>query len=191
MSHTGPEFTVDNAAVWSELQNVSIDSPVYGWIREYDKTKDGRGAFKALTDMCEGTASTNKRLLLASRIISLDQSGGGAFYQDEYVYKFEKYVTQLHQAYMTISRYRNETAPETMVQRMMDGIKLQVTSLMIPLAKDYIQNHLMSDWMGAVSHMSTKIAQQFPPRSGKRKPRGGDPRKVAEAGRGRGRGRGN
>ena len=122
--------------------------------------------------MCEGKASTNKRLLLASRIISLDQSGGGAFYQDKYVYKFEKYATNLHQVYTTIARYRNETAPDTMVQRMLDGIKVQVTSFLIPLTKDYIQNSLKGDWMGAVSHMSTKIAQQFLPRSGKRKARG-------------------
>ena len=93
VSHVGPEYALDNSAVWSELQNVTIDTPVYEWIRKFDATKDGRGAFKALTEMCEGTSSTNKRLLLASRVISLDQNGGGAFYQDEYVYKFEKYVT--------------------------------------------------------------------------------------------------
>ena len=72
VSHTGPEFTIDNATVWSEIQNVAIDSPVYSWIRDYDKTRDGRGSFKALTEMCEGKASTNKRLLLASRIIFLN-----------------------------------------------------------------------------------------------------------------------
>ena len=124
MLHTGPEFALDNSAVWSELQNVTIDSPVYEWIRKFDAAKDGRGAFKALTEMCEGSYSTNKRILLASRVISLDQNGGGAFYQDEYVYKFEKYVTNLHQCYMTILQYRNETAPETMVQRMMNGIRV-------------------------------------------------------------------
>ena len=54
-----------------------------------------------------------------------------------------------------------------MVQRMLDGIKLQVISILIPLAVDYIQNNLMGDWLGAVQHMSIKIAQQFPPRSWK------------------------
>lgn len=189
VSHTGPEFVIDNTTVWSELQNCTIDHPIYAWLRSFDDTKDGEGGWKALIDICEGTSATNKRLLLAARVISMDQSGGGVFYQDEYVYKFEKYTTQLHQAYVIIEKYRNKTAPETMVQRMLDGIKLQVTSILIPLAVDYVQNNLMGDWLGAVQHMSIKIAQQFPPRSGKRKQRG-DPRKISEAGRGRGRGRG-
>ena len=46
---------------------------------------------------------------------------------------------------MIIKKYQNKTAPETMVQRMLDGIKLQVTSILIPLAVDYIQNKLMGD----------------------------------------------
>ena len=82
VSHTGPEFVIDNATVWSELQNCTIDHPIYSWLRKFDDTKDGKGGFQALIDMCEGTASTNKRLLLATRIISMDQSGGGVFYQD-------------------------------------------------------------------------------------------------------------
>ena len=47
----------------------------------------------------------------------------------------------------------------------------------------------MGDWIGAVSHMLTKIAMTFPPKAGlKHKARGGDPMKISEAGRGRGRG---
>ena len=77
---------------------------------------------------------------------------------------------------------------KTMVQRMMDGVQVQ-GQILITLAKDHIQNHLMGDWIGAVSHMSTKIAMAFPPKAGlKYKARGGDPRKISEAGQGRGRG---
>ena len=54
---------------------------------------------------------------------------------------------------------------------MLDGIKLQVTSILIPLAVDCIQNNLMGDWLGAVQHMSIKIAQRFPPRSWKQRTR--------------------
>ena len=32
VSHVGPEFQLDNASAWSEIQNVTIDTPVYKWI---------------------------------------------------------------------------------------------------------------------------------------------------------------
>ena len=43
VSHAGPEFVIDNATVWSKLQNCTIDHPIYAWLREFDDTKDGKG----------------------------------------------------------------------------------------------------------------------------------------------------
>ena len=81
-----------------------------------------------------------------------------------------------------------------MVQRMIDCIRVQ-GQILITLANNHIQNHLMGDWIGAVSHMPTKLAMTFLPKaSNKRKARGGDPRRILETGRGDkgrgGRGRG-
>ena len=134
-----------------------MDTPSYEWIHQYDLQKDGRGAVQALTLMCEGAGSNKKRILLSTRIISLDQNAGGAFYQDEYMYSFEKYITALQQAYTTIERYRNATASETMVQWMLDGIRVQ-SSLILMMAKEHITNTFMGNWPGALAHMSIKVA---------------------------------
>ena len=188
VSLTGIVFDKDNAKVWAVIQGATMDTSSYEWIRQYDLRKDGRGAVQALTLMCEGAGANNKRILLSTRIISLDQNQGGAFFQDEYMYSFEKYITALQQAFTTIERYRNATAPETMVQRMIDGIRVQ-NSLVLTMAKEHVINTFMGDWLGAVSHMSMKVASHFPPRAaGKRK--GGDHRKVSAADRKGGRGRG-
>ena len=165
-----------------------MDTPSYDWIQKYELPKDGRGSVQALTLMCEGAGSNNKQVLLSTRVISLNQNAGGVFYQDKYMYLFGWYITALQQAYTTIERYRNATAPGTMVQRMLDGIRVQ-SSLILMMAKEHVINTLMWDWLGAVAHMSIKVASHFPPcASGKRKSR--DHRKISAAEREAGRGRG-
>ena len=94
--------------------------------------------------MCEGAGINSKRILLLTRIISLNQNAGGAFYQAEYMYSFERYSMALQQAYTTIERYINAMAPETMVQQMLDGIRVQ-SSLVLTMAKEHITNTFMGD----------------------------------------------
>ena len=62
--------------------------------------------------------------------------------------------------------------------------------MVIQLAKDHITNHLMGDWIGAVAHMSTKVAMHFPPSSKHKRDYTVGYHKVSNAstdGRGRGR----
>ena len=47
-----------------------------------------------------------------------------------------------------------------MVQRMLDGIRVQ-SSLVLTMAKEHVLNTLMWDWLGAVAHMSIKVAVHF------------------------------
>ena len=105
-------------------------------------------------------------------MITLDQNAGGKFYQDEYMYTFEAYITSLQQVYTTIKRYRNVTAPETIVQCVFGGIRV-TSSLVIVMAKENILNNSMGDWFGAGAHMSIKFAMHFLPcANGKRKKSG-------------------
>ena len=189
-SLTGHDFDKDNATVWAELQSSTIGSPIYEWIRDCDDTKDGRTAFKRLEDMCEGADASNKRIVMANRALSLDHTNGGLFYSSEYSFKYSSYTTKLHEAYQTIARYRNDTAAETKVQRMLDGINVS-NSIIITMAKSHVTDNLLGDWMGAVQYMSTKVTLEFPPtNSTKKRKFGGDGRRISQAGRGRGQGRG-
>ena len=97
------------------------------------------------------------------------------------MYTFEKYITPLQQAYTTITRYQNATAPETMVQRMLDGIRVQ-SSLVLTMEKEHVLNTLMGGWLGAVAHMSTKVAANFPPWAA-RKRKKWDHRQILAAGK--------
>ncbi len=102
---------------------------------------------------------------MATQVILLDPNGGGAFYQNEYTYRFGSYTTKLHKAYSTIERYRIKTAPETIVTRMLDGMQVK-NSLAIQLGKKHVKNNLLGDWLGAVAHMSVKVLEEISPRSG-------------------------
>ena len=185
----GDAFIKDNEVVWSLLHNCCVGTPVYDWIREYGERKDGRSAWLALVEKSEGTESTNKRLNVANNIISMDSSkGGGAHWSNEHTYTFDKYSTNLHKAFTIIQKYRNATAPETMVQRLLDGIRNEETELKI--AKRHVRDNLMGDWHKAVNYLSTVVSELYPnsgTRQGKRKALA-HARRVSKAARGGGHG---
>ncbi len=163
------------------------------WIQEFEKAKDGRGAYLAIVDRAEGTGANNKRVLLANRQTSMDANNGALFYNNEYAYPFDKYASSLHTAYACIKKYRNETATKTMVTRLLGGIRVQNCEI-ITLAKEHVEDNFLHDWHAATSHLSTKIAKVFPPRvgGGKRRAHEQGGRRISKVTRGgdRGRGRG-
>ena len=96
-------FDKDNAKVWAVIQGATMDTPSYAWIPQYDLRKDGRGAIQALTLMCEGEGSNNKRILLSTRIILLDQNAGGGILPRRVYVHFQKDITSLQQVNTTIT----------------------------------------------------------------------------------------
>ena len=58
---------------------------------------------------------------------------------------------------------------------MIDRIQAS-NSLTIDMAKAYVLDNLLRDWLGSVSYMSAKVEIQFPPRSGGGIKRKGDRR---------------
>ena len=141
----GDEYEVDNSSTWTEIKKVTLGTPTYEWIRQYDATKDGRGAWLAILGKCEGDSASNKRIIMANKTVQLDASKGGAFYTNEYHgFTFDKYSTKLLKAYAIIERYRNYVAPETKVERLLAGINVQ-NAPAINNAKEYVEDHLLGD----------------------------------------------
>ena len=104
-------------------------------------------------------------MLFANCAIFLDHNGGGAFYLNKYVLSFYQYTTKLQHNYLVIAKYINETAPEKMAQRILDGIRLQV-NIATAMATNCITGNIMSDWINDVSYISTKVTMILPPQSG-------------------------
>ena len=56
--------------------------------------------------MCRENAS-NKLVLLATRVVSLNPNYRGVFYSNEHQFSLEKYSTKMKYSYSTITRYQN------------------------------------------------------------------------------------
>ena len=59
--HSGEHFDIDNVTLYEELKPLVVDGPGWGFIKKFDKTKDGRGAVLALKAQAEGQSATFTR----------------------------------------------------------------------------------------------------------------------------------
>ena len=81
-----------------------LNTPSQEWIKEFEATENSRSAWQFLVDKCEGPDATNKRVLLATRVVSLSPNGRVILYKNEYQFSFEKYSTNIQEVYSTLTR---------------------------------------------------------------------------------------
>ena len=160
----GISFDQDNRQVWRLLQRWIIKDPIYNWLKEYESSEDGRGAWLALKSQLEGTAAINARANEARRILGTGQ--GSASWTSEYGgMSFESYSTKLQHAYTSDEKcYGTVTHPHAKVQRLLDGMKPSDKQTLIAIAKSHVQDNLMNDWIGACQYLKAKVDEAFPPR---------------------------
>jgi len=51
---SGPDFDLDNNAVFDSLKSYVLGGPHWTWIQDYERTRDGRAAWKALSEHFDG-----------------------------------------------------------------------------------------------------------------------------------------
>mgnify|MGYP001328444443 FL=1 len=54
---TGPHFTIDNTTLYEELKPLVINGAGWSFIKQFDRTKNGREAFLALKNQAEGQSA--------------------------------------------------------------------------------------------------------------------------------------
>ena len=89
---SGTHFEMDNRTLYDEFKPLVVDGPGWGFVKKFDKHKDGRGAVLALKTQAEGTSAkiTRKQAAYASIVSSSYQGPRKGF-------TFAHYVN-LHQA---------------------------------------------------------------------------------------------
>ena len=95
---TGPEFEADNKTVWNKLLELTQGEPAYEWIRQFERTKNGREAMRTLVDYLEGDQASTRRVTEAERIIKVLE------YTNEYQFSCDSYATKLQQAYTILEQ---------------------------------------------------------------------------------------
>jgi hypothetical protein len=85
-------FDLDNRNLYDEFKPLIVDGPGWGFVKKFDKQKDGRGAVLALKTQAEGTSAkiTRKQAVYAS-------IGSSSYQGPRKGFTFSNYVT-LHQS---------------------------------------------------------------------------------------------
>ena len=88
LPHTGAVYNRDKKIEWGIILKAYMNTPLWGWIKEFEAIEDSKAAWKFLVGKCEVQDITNKQVLLATRIVSLSTNGGGTFNSNEYQFSF-------------------------------------------------------------------------------------------------------
>ena len=159
----GIGFDIDNQQTFQLIQRWTIKDPIYNWLKVHELTENGRGAWMSLKAQLEGSASINGRVNEAQRILGSGQ--GAAFWTNEYTFKFVDYSTQLQRAYTIYEKCDNVVTPApTRVRRLLDGMKPNDKQVLIQIAKSYVADNLLRDWIGACQYLQAKVDEAFPPK---------------------------
>ena len=178
---TGAAFEADNRTVFTKIMEVTIGETSYEWIKQFEQTKDGRGAMAVLRRHCEGTDFQQLRVTEADRIIR------EATYTNERHFPFESYATLLQKAYTTYEQSGQVYPDRAKVKRLVDKMNV-ANNFTISHAKAAVIDNHSDNWIQAVNYLKTKVAEAFP---GANRPNNrNDRRYVSETNSGRGRGRG-
>ncbi len=196
---TGNAFELDNHTVYRELKAFLINSPGWAWIESYDKTENGRAAFKAWTDHYNGEGELSKRTAIAKA--KLEQ----IHYKNERILSFEKVSEILTKCFNTLYKDPDQRYSDRQkVEKLLKTIQCQDAELVS--SKSVIDQQFPRDFVGACSFFSTQVARVHGPaqleyknsRGKKRsiyaienRPQRGGRGRGRHGGRGRGRGRGN
>ena len=69
--------------VWVNILKASLNTPSWEWIKGFEATEDSRFAWQLLVEKCKGQDATNKRALLATRVVSLSPNGKEKLYSND------------------------------------------------------------------------------------------------------------
>ena len=186
MPIVGPDFDSDNRTVYRKLKAFLVSTAGYAWIERFDKTENGRQAFKAWVDHYNGTGELSKRTALAkSKLENLH-------YKNERSMSFERYTELLTKSFSTLDKDIDEKLSDTQkVNALLKGIKTQ--DMELSASKAVISQQYPRNLAAACAYFSKEVARlhggaQLENQRNHRK------RRISgvgrDGGRGRGRGRG-
>lgn len=116
--HSGNHYAIDNKTLYDELKPMVIDGPGWSFIKQYDKSKDGRKAFLALKQQAEGQAAKLARKTKA--YATLEQS---AYRGPRRGYTFDSYVAAHQEAHNELMDLEEPVSESRKVTSFLRGIQ--------------------------------------------------------------------
>jgi hypothetical protein len=173
----GIEFGEDNGKVFDHLKSWTLKGPAWTWMRQYNSTRDGRGAWLALLAHFEGDAQRDRVKDQAYSAIA-----AAKYHGEKKKFSFETYVTIHQEAFEDLEQYGEHISEEKRVRDLLQGIKDPT----ITAAKEAIlaNPNLRGNFSNAVTHLATSLQLNLSLQENR------NVSGLSSAGRGRGRGRG-
>ena len=149
---TGTAFTHDNKRVWTYLVARCNNTPAWSHIKMFQRPKNGRSAWMALSLFYGGTAEMARKMLFARAALAT------LTWSNESSFKFSDYATQLVDHFETLDRGGQPKTDEEKVIKLLGGMNTNDNSLITRME----MNRTNVTFAAAIVNISTSIGQLYP-----------------------------
>jgi len=115
--HRGPEYHANNGIVFDLLQSLTLNGPAWAWINNYERVRDGRGAWKALITYYEGDSMKTR-----TKQECYDTIAKAAYKGNSRTFDFSAYVAIHQQAHQDLFRLGEPVPENKKVRDFLNGI---------------------------------------------------------------------
>lgn len=146
----GTEFDANNGKVYDFLQSLTLNGPAWPWINSFQRTRNGRGAWKALLAYYEGDAMQMRTMQECYQAISKANYQG-----PRRNYDFSTYVAAHQQAHQDLL-HLNEPIPEN--KKVRDFLAGITDPQCAPIKLNVLSNQtFMNDFLETVNYITGAI----------------------------------
>ena len=149
----GRHYVLDNMMAFRLLSNVVAGSLGYTWIRDHDRSQNGRATWMALVVHYEGGGQREKRMLAALATIK------ALHYKNESVFAYKDFSRKLLEAYRNLKDTDEELSQFQKVKLLLE--KIQITQPRAEEAKSHVRQNFRADVDGAIPYLGTEFADMF------------------------------
>lgn len=115
--HHGPEYNTNNGIVYDLLQSLTLNGPAWSWISGFQRSRNGRGAWKALIEYYEGDA-----MQMRSKQQCYDSIAKASYQGWKRNFDFSAYVAIHQQAHQDLARLGEPIPENKKVRDFLQGI---------------------------------------------------------------------
>jgi len=155
-SRTGPSWDDDNKAVGNYITSLLTGKPAETWIKDLIPSQNGRGMMAALRVHFLGE-SQKERIVEDAR-----RRRDGAYFKSQAIYTFEKFASELQEAFTTLAEYDDPVSPNEQLRLLRHKINTENDSFNASVNTVLMDHTRYDTFQKAVAQISVLVDQYFP-----------------------------
>jgi hypothetical protein len=155
----GDQYNRDNAKVYGILKQLCLEGPGRSYILDFDRAKNGRGAWLAMFNHFEGDSYHNRAKLEAYATLDTIHYDGG-----KKGFTFEKFVEKHNECYLELARHNEPVYEEKKVRDFLQRInapELQAAKQQVRANESMMTNFQLAANFIALSVTPTKQSTRY------------------------------